>query len=98
MSLHYTAHGECRANQRGFTKRMIQLIRECGTLVQDDHLEVVVITQQDVAKAIKVRKAEIQRLEKLGGCKAVFCGDQLLTVHHTGRRGRKALLRRLRDR
>ncbi len=94
MSLRFTKHGEMRANQRGFRGCDVELIRRCGTLVADREAEVYVLLNKDVEQEISTRKQEIQRLERMRGCKVVIDGDQLITVHHTSRRHEKTLLRR----
>ncbi len=92
--LGYTKHGDKRANQRGFSRADIGLIRRCGTLVPDRQAEVYLLRNKDVECEIKERKQEIQRLERMRGCEVVIIGNQLVTVHHTSRRHQKRLLQR----
>jgi len=94
MSFRYTSHGEERANQRGFRRQDIELIRRCGTPVADRKAEVYVLRNKDVEQEISARKKEIQRLERMRGCKLVIADNQLVTVHHTSRKHEKTLLRR----
>lgn len=94
MPIEYTRHGERRANQRGFRRGDVDLIRYCGTLIADRQAEVYVPLNKDVEQAISVRKREIQRLEKMRGCEVVIIDSHLVTVHHSSRRHEKALLRR----
>lgn len=91
----YTKHGQQRANQRGFRSADINLIRRCGSLVGDREAETYLLTNKNVEEEIKKRKEEIQGLERLRGCKAVFLDDQLVTVHHTTRACEKATFRRM---
>lgn len=94
MSLHFTKHGEMRANQRGFSKTDISLIRQCGTPIPDRHVEVYLLLNKDVEREINKRKQEIQRLERLRGCEAVIDDNEIITAHHTSRRHLKRLLQR----
>ncbi len=94
MSVRYTKHGDRRANQRGFLKSDVELIRQCGTLIEDRQAEVYLLRNKDVEQQIRARKQEIQRLERMRGCEVVFVGSQLVTVHHTSRTHEKTLLRR----
>ncbi len=93
--LRYTKHGEQRANQRGFRGSDVELIRHCGTAVEDRrHAEVYLLRNKDVEREISARKQEIQHLERLRGCQVVIVGNQLVTVLHTSRSREKSLLRR----
>jgi hypothetical protein len=51
---------------------------------------------KDVDRKIEGCKRIIHRLERLRHCKAVFAGDDLITVMRTGRQHEKKLLRRRR--
>ncbi len=92
--LQYTKHGDQRANQRGFRRNDVGLIRRCGTLVPDRQAEVYLLRNKDVEREISARKQEIQHLERMRGCEVVIVGNQLVTIHHTSRRHEKRLLRR----
>ncbi len=92
--LQYTKHGDKRANQRGFRRNDVGLIRRYGTLVPDRQAEVYLLRNKDVEREISERKQEIQRLERMRGCEVVIVGNQLVTIHHTSRRHEKRLLRR----
>ena len=94
MSIRYTNHGEKRANQRGFRRSDVELIRRCGTPVEDRQAEVYLLLNKDVEQEISARKQEIQGLERMRGCEVVIVGNRLVTVHHTTRRHEKTLLRR----
>ena len=94
MSVRYTKHGDRRANQRGFRGSDVELIRRCGSLVEDRQAEVYLLRNKDVEREIRARKQEIQRLERMRGCEVVIAGNQLVTVHHTCRTHEKTLLRR----
>ena len=93
-NVRYTKHGERRANQRGFRGSDVELIRRCGSLVEDRQAEVYLLRNKDVEKAISARKQEIQRLERMRGCKVLIVENQLVTIHHTSRANEKTLLRR----
>ncbi len=93
--LGYTKHGEQRANQRGFRGSDVELIRRCGTPVEDRHAdEVYLLRNKDVEREISARKQEIQRLEGMRGSQVVIINNQLVTVLHTSRSHEKSLLRR----
>ena len=96
MSVRYTKHGGQRANQRGFRRSDVELIRRCGTPVEDRQAEVYLLRNKDVEQEISALKQQIQRLEHMRGCKVVFADNQLVTVHHTTRTHEKRLLRRAR--
>ncbi len=96
MSVRFTNHGEKRANQRGFRRSDVELIRRCGTPVEDRQAEVYLLRNKDVEQEISALKQQIQRLEHMRGCKVVFADNQLVTVHHTTRTHEKTLLRRAR--
>ena len=92
--LKYTKHGEQRANQRGFRRTDVEIIRHWGTVIPDQKAEVYFLRKKDVERAISVQKQEIQRLERLNGCEVVIIDNQLVTVYQTSRRHEKTLLRR----
>ncbi len=92
--LGYTKHGEQRAKQRGFRGSDVELIRRCGTPVEDRHAEVYLLRNKDVEREISARKQEIQRLEGMRGSQVVIINNQLVTVLHTSRSYAKSLLRR----
>ncbi len=95
QKLGYTKHGEQRANQRGFRGGDVELIRRCGTPVEDRHAdEVYLLRNKDVDREIRARKQEIQRLEGMRGSMVVIINNQLVTVLHTSRSHEKFLLRR----
>ncbi len=95
-SFEFTNHGRTRANQRGFRIRDIELARRYGVRIRDREAEVYLLRRKDVERAIQVRKQEIQRLERLCGCKVVFADNRLVTIHHTSHAREKLLLRRAR--
>ena len=92
--LNFTKHGEQRANQRGFRRTDVEIIRQCGTVIPDHQAEIYLLLNKDVEREISARKQEIQRLERLSGCEVVIIDNQLVTVHQTSRRHEKTLLRR----
>ena len=96
MSVRYTNHGGQRTNQRGFRRSDVELIRRCGTPVEDRQAEVYLLRNKDVEQEISALKQQIQRLEHMRGCKAVFADNHLVTVHHTSRKDEKTTLRRAR--
>ncbi len=83
-----------RANQRGFSRTDIGLIRRYGTLVPDREAEVYLLRNKDVEREIKERKHEIQHLERMRGCEVVIVDNYLVTVLNTSRSNEKRLLRR----
>jgi len=95
-SLEFTNHGRTRANQRGFRNHDIELARLYGVQIRDREAEVYLLRRKDVERAIQKRKQEIQRLERLRGCKVVFADNRLVTVLHTSHSHEKILLRRTR--
>ncbi len=92
--LQYTKHGDQRANQRGFRRNDVGLIRRYGTLVPDRQAEVYLFRNKDVEREISARKQEIQCLERMRGCEVVIVANRLVTVHHTSRKHQKKLLQR----
>ena len=96
MSLHYSRHGEQRVNQRGFLRSDVELIRRCGTQIEDYEAEVYLVLNKDIEQMTRALKQQIQRLDHLRGCKLVIKGEKLVTAHHTSRRSEKKLLRRAR--
>ena len=108
MSSGFTKHGDQRANQRGFRRSDIELIRRCGTPIEDREAEVYLFLDKDLDREILARKKklrqierhreeykqEIQQLVRLRHVTAVFVGNNLVTVHHTSRPHEKRLLRR----
>lgn len=94
MAITMTQHGSVRANQRGFDRASIELLREYGSIINDRTATVFAMTDRDVEDAISDLKRKIQKVEKLRRCKAVFVADNLLTVHHSTRAAWKRLTRR----
>ena len=95
MSIKYSRHADVRANQRGFRFTDIDLIRCWGTPIDDPEADVYLLRNQDVDSVVVDLKRQIQRLGKLRGCKAVFAGDTLITVHRATRQHEKSLLRKV---
>ncbi len=92
-----TAHGSKRVAQRGLIRHDLELIRYCGTLLQDRDAEVYLLRNKDVENVISEFKRKIQSLERMRGCKVVFAPNGgLITAHHTNRKHEKKLLRRAR--
>lgn len=95
MALIDTRHGEQRVHQRGFIRKDLELIRSCGTRLEDRSAEVYFLRNKDVEDRIKELKRQIQSLERLRGCKVAYTSDDaLITAHHTTRKNEKKLLRR----
>ena len=95
MSIKLSKHGERRVNQRGFRQSSARLIRRCGTLINDADAEVYFMRDKDIDTQVCLLKREIQEIERLRGCKAVFAGDTLVTIVRAGRSHKKVLLRRV---
>ena len=90
-----SCHAERRMNQRGIRETDVDLIRRCGTHLEDDD-ESFLLTDKDVSRAITMRKREIQALERLRGCQVVMTGNVVRTAYHTTDKYRKRALRRCR--
>jgi hypothetical protein len=86
-----TRHAEARMRQRGLRDSDLGLLLDAATRVAPDAL---LMTDADVTREIARRKGEIQRLERLRGCKAVVEGDVVITVYHTHLRERRQTLRK----
>lgn len=96
MSYKNTKHGEMRVNQRGFSRKDLELIRKCGTRLEDRSAEVYFLKNKDVEDGIKELKRQIQCLERMRGCKVAYTpDDSLITAHHTTRGHEKRLLQRV---
>ncbi len=90
MNLTLTQHAQSRVRQRGMRESDIPVIVAAGTPVDDDSL---FLLAQDVDREIRLRKQEINALERLRGCRVVIAGDKVLTVYRPSRRTEKRLLR-----
>ena len=77
--LQRTMHGRVRMQQRGYRDADINLILKLATPVADDAF---ILTNQDAAREIALRKNEIQQLERLRGSKVIFWNGQLITLYH----------------
>ena len=95
MSVKFSKHGEQRINQRGFLQTSAELIRRCGTLIDDSDAEVYLVRDRDIEDQVCQLKLQILEIERLRGCKAVFSGDTLVTIVRTDRNHKKKLLRRM---
>ena len=97
MKYRDTKHGEQRISQRGFHRHELELIRRCGTRLDDRSAEVYFLRNKDVENRIHELKRQIQSLERMRCCKVVYTpNDALITAHHTTRKNEKKLLRRAR--
>ncbi len=97
MACRDTQHGEQRINQRGLTRNDLDLIRHCGTRLEDRSADVYFLRNKDVDDGIRELKRQIQSLERMRGCKVAYTPDDaLITAHHTNRKHEKKLLRRVR--
>ncbi len=90
-----SCHAERRMNQRGIREKDVDLIRRCGTHLEDDD-ESFLLTNKDVVREIGKRKREIQALERLRGSQVVMTGGVIKTAYHTTVKRRKRALKRLR--
>ena len=95
MSVSFSKHGKQRINQRGFQQTSAELIRRCGTPIDDADAEVYFLRDKDIEAQVHQLKRQIQEIERLRGCKAVFAGDTLVTIVRAGRNHKKTLLRRM---
>ena len=85
-----TRHAEVRMRQRGLRGADLGLLLEAATPVAPD---AYLMTDADVTREIARRKGEIQRLERLRGCKAVVAGDTVVTLYHARLREQRRTLR-----
>ena len=95
MSVKPSKHGERRVQQRSFSRKSAELIRRCGTPIDDVCAEVYFLRDKDIDARVNQLKREIQEIERLRGAKAVFAGDTLITILRAGRNHEKTLLRRM---
>jgi len=94
MSVTIWKHAEKRINQRGFKHTSAELIRRCGTLIHDPKAEVYFLRDKDAEAYVHQLKRQIQEIEQLRGCKAVFAGDTSVTIVRAGRKHKKSMIRR----
>lgn len=94
MSYRFTQHAEQRLSQRGFRKTDLDVIRECGTLIDDKTAEVYVVTNKGADEAIHNLKQRISAIERLRNCKLVVNQDDVITIMRAGREHTKKMLRR----
>ena len=92
-SLIYSRHAAQRMQQRGVRKRDVELVRRCGTRIDDRSL---LLTKRDAEREIALRKREIQALERLRGCKLVLGEEVVVTLYHATVKQQKAAMRRFR--
>ena len=69
-----TQHGATRMRQRGMRNGDVALILDCGTQLDD---ETWLLRERDTEHAIKARKREIQKLERLKNRKIAMCDRQV---------------------
>lgn len=81
MTIQFTKHGHARLRQRGFRTEDVELIRRCGTPLDDNEAEVYLLREQDAAAEIANLKHDIQRLERLRNSRVVISNDTLVTVY-----------------
>ena len=93
MTMHFTKHGLARICQRGFRQADPDLIRRCGTQIDDPDTEVYFVRDKDVEDYQRELKRQLQESERLRGCKVVLAGNNLVTIVRAGRRHTKKMLR-----
>mgnify|MGYP006875467982 CR=1 FL=1 len=64
LHVDFTKHAEERLQQRGFRKADVDLVLKAASEIGP---KVYVLTDQDAAREIQLRKQEIQNLERLRG-------------------------------
>ena len=90
MTYKYTMHGEQRTNQRGFNREDLELVRRCGTQINDRSAEVYLLRYKDAEDEIRNLKRQIQGLERMQGCKVVYNFDNaIITAYHATRETHK---------
>ena len=90
MNLTLTKHAQTRVRQRGIREADLPVIVAAGTPVDDDSL---FLLAKDVDREIRLRKREIDALERLKGCRVVMDGDTVVTVYRPSRSTEKRLMR-----
>ena len=88
-----TAHATARKTQRGFRTDDFDQIISHGTPVGDME---IMLTDKDVARAIRKRKKEIQTLERLKNRIVVVDGRRVITAYPLNKRKQRDRLRRAR--
>jgi orotate phosphoribosyltransferase-like protein len=91
--LNLTRHAAARMRQRGLRDADISVLLDIATRLVDDAWLVTdadADADADADREIAQRKREIERLQRLRGCKFVLSDDALVTVCHM----RKAPARR----
>lgn len=90
MNTTLSHHAEARVQQRGIRESDIPVIVAAGTPVGDDSL---FLLARDVDREIRRLKQEINKLERLRGCRVVIAGKTVVTVYRPTRTTEKRLLR-----
>ena len=90
-----THHGAVRMQQRGRRHRDIEIIRACGTQVED---EVWMLLDRDANAVIRELKQYIRDVERLKNSKLVERDGLVHTVYTPRAGNRKRTLRRARER
>lgn len=78
-----THHFQARAQQRGISAVMVDLILDHG--VPNGRGDMTLLGRKEIERAIQKRKQEIRELEKLhssGGAGIAHCGETLVTAFH----------------
>jgi len=88
-------HAEARMRQRGLRNSDIELILRCASEVGGD---VYFLGRRDVEREIRLRKREIQALERLSGQKIVLAGQTIVTCYKSRKSDQRRMFRKGRRR
>lgn len=81
--MHITHHMDCRMNQRGINKKMVELALEHGDIDGDR----IVLRRKDcneIAAELRQQLKLIERAKNKGGVTVVMNGDTQITTYNTG--------------
>ena len=90
-TLKLTRHGEMRMQQRGMSRRDVELVYACGTQTEPGSW---LMLRRDVKREIEARRREIQTLERIEGRKVVVIDGVLISTYVSGSLDQKRTLRR----
>lgn len=91
--LSMTGHALARKTQRGFKERDFEQIISYGTPVGD--LEIM-LTEKDAEEAIRMKKREIEAIERSTNCVIVLDGPRVITAYPLTKKKQRARIRHAR--
>lgn len=92
---HITKHAALRMKQRGLREQdLVLLLAEASQVAPDTFL----LTRHDAERAIRKKRDEIQKLERLKGTKAVVVNGNIVTCCHSTDDNQRSVMRRGRSR